>query len=477
MGLFGLLLLLGVLCAGLFTGLPAYALLLAASVIGAAAGIAAGVIEPALLGALPLRLVGLFEHDLLQAVPLFALTGSLLEHLGLATLLYGLLCRALRQAPAAAPLAALGVATGLAPMNGSVAAGVAMIARTLAPKLSARGIDGAPATALVCAASTLGVLVPPSLVLLLLGDALMRAHTEAQQLGGHAQRIVNTQDVMHAALWPAAILLVLWAGAAVWGSRRCTPPAAASVEPPTGWRDTASALAVTVILILLLGGVAAGYLYAVEAAATGGVLLALGAWVGGRLSVARIRLVLHDALVLTGSLFALFVAATTFTLVLRGLGTDRLLQSAMAALPGGPYTVLAAALVVIALCALVLDAFEMIFVVLPILMPPVLARVDDAAWAGVLVLLALQLSFLIPPTGYAVMMAGARLPPVPTLALVRALAPYLLAGIVTLSAVAIWPALVHPLRTEVSPQPLLTDHEVERAMRQSAPRRGSTESP
>jgi TRAP-type mannitol/chloroaromatic compound transport system permease large subunit len=225
MATLGLVLLLGVLLANLTSGLPAYALLLCASVIGALVGVGLGDLTFAQLGALPARLVGLFEHDLLQAVPLFALTGALLEHLGLAGLFYRGLCALTPggRLPAGDPAAdrntavatmrragALLSAAALAPMTGSVGASVATLARSIAPALARRGVTGHERIALVAAASTLGVLLPPSLVLLLLADALMRAHTEAIHAGASAARIVNSQDLLRGALLPAAMLLASW---------------------------------------------------------------------------------------------------------------------------------------------------------------------------------------------------------------------------------------------------------------------------
>jgi TRAP-type C4-dicarboxylate transport system permease large subunit len=126
------------------------------------------------------------------------------------------------------------------------------------------------------------------------------------------------------------------------------------------------------------------------------------------------------------------------------------------------------------LCALVLDAFELIFVVVPILMPPVLARVDDAAWVAVLALLALQLSFALPPLGYAVMMSGARITPHPPMRpLLRALLPYLAALAAVLALVLAQPRLVHLLdKAPTASTPTMSTEEIERLMRE-APRGNS----
>ncbi len=147
---------------------------------------------------------------------------------------------------------------------------------------------------------------------------------------------------------------------------------------------------------------------------------------------------------ITGALFSLLLAATTFTLILRLLGTDRLVSNLVVAIPGSDRLAVAAVLGVIGLCAFVLDAFEIIFVVVPIVIPPLLLRVADARWVSVLVLLTLQSSFLLPPFGYALMMVrGAVKPPAPFRAFVKALMPFLIAQWLLLILVLFVPRLVH----------------------------------
>jgi tripartite ATP-independent transporter DctM subunit len=450
------------------SGQPVFVVLLFASAVGAVAGIASGAVPVALLGALPARLIGLLENDLLQAVPLFVLIGALLDRLPLAGLLYRCGCR-LGRGRAAPRVAAVAVSALLAPMNGSVGASVVMLSRVVAPRLRERGADPAETTALVAVASTLGVLVPPSIVLLLLGDAMMAAHTQALNMGGRAERIINTQDLLHGAFLPALVILMIVGAIAAWQSRRAAHGHAS--EEALSAKEIAVAAIAVAVLVALLGGVALGRFYAVEAAATGGVLLLAGAAFSGQLHLSRLTGALHDALDITGSLFALFVAATTFTLVLRALGTDALIADGFARLPGGPGAVVAAALAALLLCALVLDAFELIFVVVPILMPPVLARVDDALWVAVLALLALQLSFVLPPLGYAVMMSGARVTPHPSMRqMLRALMPYLVGLAAVLGLLLVQPRLVHLLdRAADNAAPTLSPEDVERLMR-AAPR-------
>jgi TRAP-type mannitol/chloroaromatic compound transport system permease large subunit len=153
---------------------------------------------------------------------------------------------------------------------------------------------------------------------------------------------------------------------------------------------------------------------------------------------------LRDAIALTGALFSLLLAATTFTMVLRLLGTADLAGKLVSFIPGGDLVAVAVVLGAIALSAFVLDAFEIIFVIVPIVIPPLLIRVADARWVSVLVLLTLQSSFLLPPFGYALMMVrGVLKEPVAFRAFLRALAPFLAAQWFLLLLVLLFPQLTH----------------------------------
>ena len=458
------------LLAMIATGLPVYAVLLGVSVAFSALGVALGVFDLALLTALPSRLVGLLEHDLLQALPLYAFIGALLNRLPLASLLHRTGERLFRRSRASAELSALVVGALLAPMNGSVGASLHMLSKRIAPALRARGVSSAQATATVAVASTMGVVIPPSLVLLLLGDAMMRAHTEAQTLAHTAVRTVNTQDLMRAVLVPGVIVLVIALALAAWrgrghGTRASAAPHAAG-ELSRG--ETTTAAATVLVIAGLLIGVTTGRLFAVEAAATGGLALLVCAVAGRQLDKALLRGVLDDTLLLTGLLLALLVAATTFSLVLRAYGTDAWVAQQLGTLSGQPMLLLAATLAGLVVCAFVLDAFEMIFLVVPLVMPPVLAATTDAAWVGALVLLVLQLGFLLPPFGYAVVMSRGAVPDAPSMrALARALAPQLLCQAVLIGAVLAWPQVTQWARPAdlANADATLDEDAVERLMR------------
>jgi tripartite ATP-independent transporter DctM subunit len=422
------------------TGLPAAFILIAVASIGALLGLVTDTIPLSLLGALPGRLINLFDNDLLQALPLYVTMGLLLGRLPVADALYRTSNALMPKHGSAVSGMLLGALLG--PMNGSVGASVLGLSRVVAPRLNAEGVKPATRDAVIAVASTLGVLVPPSLVLILLSDAMLQAHTSAVTATARMDRVINTQDVFHAALAPAGIFLLLCIALA-WHAGRGQELPKRKRERVTPQEVTLAAVAL-IALLVLLGGVATGYFYAVEAAAMGAFALLVGGLLSGRLRGAVLREVLHDAIAITGALFALLIAATTFTLVLRLLGTDKLVNNLVGLIPGGDIPAVAVVLGVIGLCAFVLDAFEIIFVIVPIIIPPLLIRVADARWVAVLVLLTLQSSFLLPPFGYALMMVrGTTKSPAPFRAFVRALMPFLVAQWMLLVLVLLVPKLVH----------------------------------
>lgn len=460
----------------LATGWSSQAVLLGVCALGAGIGWLAGWVDAALLSALPARVLGLLEADLLQALALYALVGALLRRLALAdTLQRGFTRLAAHAVPGAAPAVGLLLLGALlAPMNGSVGASVS----ALAPAEEPPPAEAPRRAALVALAGTLGVVVPPSLVLLLLGDAMMRAHTEglnlaralALPLGAGTVRVVNTQDVLQAALLPGLLVLAGWLVVALGAGRGRTAP----LPTAPSRAERVALVVVPALVLLLLAAVTSGRVRAVEGAAAAGC--ALFAWGLGsrRLDGAALRAVLDEALALTGALFALLVAATSFSLLLRALGTDRLVGEAMLALQGHPAAATGAVLASLLAGAFVLDAFELVFLVVPIVMPPLLAQVEDAAWVATLVLLVLQAGFLLPPAGYALVLARGRYRPRPPLgAMVRTLAPFLAWSACVVALVALKPEVTRWWRstpTTLAPAAVPAD-DVERLMREmSAPR-------
>src|SRR5256885_903799 len=200
MAWFGLALLLLVGIGIISTGLPAAIVLVAVASFGAIVGVVSGAIDVAVLSALPNRLINLFESDLLQALPLYVTMGLLLDRLPVADALYRASNAALPRSPSAPLISGMMLGALLGPMNGSVGASVLGLSRVVSPRLAAEGIPAPNRHAIVAVASTLAVLVPRSLVLILLTDAMLSAHTMAVTASGRGDQVVTTPDIFPPAL-------------------------------------------------------------------------------------------------------------------------------------------------------------------------------------------------------------------------------------------------------------------------------------
>jgi TRAP-type mannitol/chloroaromatic compound transport system permease large subunit len=257
--------------------------------------------------------------------------------------------------------------------------------------------------------------------------------------------VINTQDLFHAALLPAALVFVAWALWSWWQLHQ-TPPA----NPPLRLPARASLMAAIfsmVLIVCLLAAVFTGKLYAVEAAATGCVVLWLYALVKFGFNVNRWSMVFHDCLNHSGALMALLIGATTFSLVFRLFESDKWLIDAIAMTHWPSGAVAALILLGLMVCAWVLDAFEMVFVMIPIVAPGLIIQLGDAQQAGVLMLMVLQWSFLMPPLGYAVLLARRQkaLSHLSNFQAWQALLPYGLCVGAVLVAVFFKPSWVHTL--------------------------------
>jgi len=447
MAWFGLVMLALIALGLIFTGLPAFVVLIVVSLVGGVVGALVPSVGVDLLTALPARIIGLLENDLLQALPLFVLMGALLDRLRVIDSLYSTSVAFFGKRSAGPVVSGMALGAVMGPMNGSVGASVMALARAVAPRLAASGVAPPARHAAIAVASTFGVVIPPSLVLILLGDAMLGAHTIALNATGRRDRIINTQDVFHGALVPGLVFVVLCLAVAWWIGHRAAERANAAGSPPASRaspKQAALAAVTLAFLVALLAGVALGYFYAVEAAAMGAFTLFAIGFATRRLRGQMLSSMLREVMATAGALFALLIGATTLTLMLRIYGTDVLVSNWITGLPGGERFVVAVVLGAIGLSAFVLDAFEIIFVVVPIVIPPLLIRAPDAVWVAVLVLLSLQASFLLPPFGYALMMARSAMKEVvPLASVLRSLAPFLLVQGLVLLAVFAFPALVH----------------------------------
>jgi TRAP-type mannitol/chloroaromatic compound transport system permease large subunit len=467
------------------SGLPVWALLVGVSSAFAALGLMLGLYDLALLGLLPTRVLGLLEHDLLQALPLYVLLGVLLQRLPMAKAVLDCTAYGLQRLGLPTPSALLVVAALFTPMNGSVASSALMLRRVLPDSQTPR------ASAVRAVAASLGVSIPPSLVLLLLGDAMMRAHLEAvkisPELAIRTTQMINTQTLLQAVLLPAMGLFAAWFLLSLWSNVQTNRGAAQSkhshalmdvIESDSNIMDLepvaspiprpspvqmGMALGTVGGIVLMLGGVFSGALFAVEAAATACCLLTLWALLRQSFCLADWGRIGLETAQMSGALFAILLGASTFSLVLRAWGADVWLGQTLAQTGLTPLALALCLLVATALAATVLDAFEMIIVVIPIIAPALLIALGDAQQTAVLLLFVLQLSFLLPPLGYAVLLA--RPAHLPMSKLVWALLPYLGVLVLVISAIFWCPRLVHYLDAPaVASAAALSEEEITKAM-------------
>lgn len=252
---------------------------------------------------------------------------------------------------------------------------------------------------------------------------------------------MNNQDLLAAAWRPALLVLLGFTLVAALVAALSRPRAGPTPPRAPDRRGGALPWVFSAGVLLMLLGVARGWWLAVEGAALAAALLLGHGLYSGRLR-GRMAALLSQALQTAGMLFGLLLAASSFTWLLRALGSDVWLQRELLTHGlGGPAATLSLTLLVLLLCSLVLDAFELIFLILPLLMPVLLQQQTHAPWVAVLALLILQLGYLLPPLGYALLAArsGSGAADLNLARLAPAILPY--AAVVALVFVAVlsWP--------------------------------------
>jgi TRAP-type mannitol/chloroaromatic compound transport system permease large subunit len=439
---FGIAMLVSVSTLTLISGLAVWEVMIAVSTVFAVIGLWLGVFNLPILGLLASRLSGLLENDLLQAIPLYVFFGVLLQHTGLANSMLILLKRMCWRLHLPQSVAVLLFAGFISPMNGSVASTAGLLQRTLDGERLHN--DSAATVSLASCAATVGLVIPPSLVLILMGDAMMRAHTEAFNSGLlqiQGLHVMNTQDMFHAALLPGLIVFALWSLVAAWTFRHAD---AETDAPSLDARSLAKAWLALLLIVLLLSGVFNGVLYAVEAAATGCLVLCMyAAWLL-RHKLSDWVEIWRDTFAFSGSLLSLLMAATTFSLIFRLYETDVWISNWIVHAPAD-VSHMAVIFAGVALCAWMMDAFELIFVIIPIVSPGLILLMGDAQQVAVLLLLVIQLSFLCPPFGYAVLIAHQSDKTISYLRLLKSLWPYMAVICAVCVLLFLYPHCVHLL--------------------------------
>jgi tripartite ATP-independent transporter DctM subunit len=394
-------------CALLLVGYPVALTLAGVSLIFAALGAATDTMNPALLGALPQRIFGIMDNDVLLAIPLFIFMGVMLERSHVAEELLETMGRLFGAVPGGLGLSVVLVGVLLAAAKGVVGATTVTMGLIVLPSMLRHGYDKALAAGTVAATATLAQIFPPATVLVLLGDALSNAYQAAQLAQGNfAPKTVSVADLFAGAILPGLVLVLLYSvylvAVAIFLPKK-SPAIASDPHAPRGLalaRRLVCALVAPIALILaVIGSILAGVATPTEAAsvgAVGAILLAVSrAGFKGLLApvVARTAQI-------TSMIFLILIGATVFSLVFRGLGGDAMVERALTHLPGGVGGATLAVMLALFLLGFVMDAFEIIFVVVPIVAPVLLQMPGvDPVWLGIMMALNLQTSYMHPPLG------------------------------------------------------------------------------
>lgn len=420
----------------LFLGFPvAFSLTFTGLFFGSIA-VVLGYLHPNFFDILPLRIWGTMTNFTLLAVPLFVFMGVALEKSGLAEELLetmGLLFGKLKGGIA---ISVVIVGAILAASTGIVGASVITMGLISLPTMLRRNYNKELICGTICASGTLGQIIPPSIILILLGDIMG----------------VPVGDLYVGAVMPGLVLVALYVIYLVVLSHvrpDLAPPIPAdelaSFRADALKRVTLALIPAFALIVGVLGSIFVGIASPTEAAsvgATGGLLLTIAK---RRFSLQMLRGVMQTTLRITSLGFIILVGANCFGLVFRGLNGDHLIQDFLKSLPFGPYGVLALVMFVIFLLGFFIDFFEICFIHVPILTPVLVTHFGfDPVWLGVLIGVNLQTSFLTPPFGFALFFLRGVVAPktISTPTIYRGAIPFVLLQMAGLAIVIAYPELV-----------------------------------
>ncbi len=442
------LLMFAAICVFLMLGYPVAMTLGGVALLFAACGIAGGVFDPNLLKSFPARLYGIMNNYTLVAVPLFVFMGTVLEKSRLAEDLLENMSKACGRLPGGLGISVVIVGAMLAASTGIVGATVVTMGLMSLPLMIKRGYSPSFACGTICATGTLGQIIPPSIALVLLGDVLSSAYQQAQlKLGVFNPKTISVGDLFVAALVPGFALVVLYI-LYVFFTAYFRPHIIPRVQSDEGEKVPLvkvllSLLPVLLLIGLVLGSILIGAATPTEAAgvgALGACLLALGK---KQLNLQRLREVSQSTIKITAMIFMILIGASLFSLVFRGFGGEEMVHEFFSQLPGGVFTAVLLVMVVMFLLGFILDFIEIIFVVVPIVGPVLLAMGVDPIWLGIMIAVNLQTSFLTPPFGFALFyLRGVAPATIKTSEIYRGVIPFIVLQILLLCAMALWPGLV-----------------------------------
>ena len=421
----------------IFAGYPVAFSLGGTALIFAVIGIELGLFSWNLLYAFPERVFGVMSNGVLLAVPFFIFMGTMLEKSQLAEDLLrtiGMLFGRLRGGLA---LAVVVVGAMLAAATGVVGASVVAMGLISLPVMLRYDYSPMLATGVISAAGTLGQIIPPSVVLVVLAD----------QLG------ISVGDLFIGSLIPGLMLAGFYAvyvtGVAI--AKPAAAPALPAEERTLDGAALARQVAVVmlppmVLILVVLGSIFAGIATPTEAGALGAVGAIALALSRGRLTMKAIRETMDATAKLTTMVIFLLIGSTAFALVFRGLYGDIWIEDLLTGLPGGKIGLLIVANLAIFILGFFIDFFEIAFIVIPLIAPAARILDVDMVWFGVMIGMNLQTSFLTPPFGFAIFyLRGVAPRRITTVEMYRGVIPFIVIQLIGLALICLYPELVTAL--------------------------------
>ncbi len=445
----------------LLAGFPVAFTLAGTALLFAAGGMVTGAFDATFLSTMPSRVFGIMNNGTLVAVPLFVFMGITLERARIAeelletlTLLFGRLRGGLA-------IAVTIVGMLLAASTGIVGATVVTMGLLSLPTMLKRGYDPAVATGVINASGTLGQIIPPSIILVLLGDVLSSAYQQAQlKQGIFSPETVSVGDLFVGAIIPGLLLVGLYiAYIIVLGlvKPQSMPVGHSDDEHPAMGiallgRIVRVLLPPLTLILAVLGSIIGGFATPTEAAAVGAVGALVLAVIRRELTYARLREISRNTARISSMVFLILIGASVFSLVFRGYGGDDLVREFLVDMPGGRIGAIIIVMLVMFLLGFVLDFIEITFVVVPIVGPVLLTMGFDPVWLGIMIAINLQTSFLTPPFGFALFyLRGVAPAEVETSAMYRGVMPFVALQLLMLVLLAVWPELVTSLPALIYP--------------------------
>lgn len=393
-----------------------------------------GFFTTAYLGNLPLRVFGTLSNDLLLSIPFFTLMGAILERCGLAEDLLEGTGQLFGKIPGGLAYAVILVGAVLGAITGTVAASVIAMGMISLPIMIKYGYDMRIATGVIAASGTITQLIPPSLVLIVLGDQLGR----------------SVGDMYAGAIGPSILQIVLFilfiVGVSIFAPHKVPPlpdEALGTRGWPLIWRVAKGMVPSIVLIFLVLGTIFMGLATPTEAGAMGAVGAVGLAVLNGRYSWKLLREAMGNTMRITAMVIFILLGATVFSLVFQGVDGGTWLEHLMSGVPGGQLGFLIFVNIFVFFLAFFLDFFEIAFIIVPLLAPVAAKLGIDLVWFGVLLCINLQTSFMHPPFGFALFyLRGIAPKSVLSRDIYWGAIPWLLLQVVLVGVVILWPESV-----------------------------------